>query len=242
MTLVALSSGAHALSKRGSGKYAVHWCLILLNRRSLHLTLAVLTAMLCVAPLGCASALDPPNIPTVQKPASLDDVLRNIKVAQDSGAMLRAEFFAEDNLRMYLGATIVDKSADSQVRIAGFVSGFPQAFAVQTARGVEVDGLSVAFQRISPKGASTVASLTISAIGKFDVGYETVTKLFGSNWKREQERLPSPHERVSPSTAEHGNTEIVYQTSNGTWVSMSRFKFAPDASLALASFSTKGNP
>lgn len=184
-----------------------------------------------------ASALDPAGIPTIDRPRTFEALLRNVKSALDRGLLLRLDFYEEDNLRQYFGGQRITKSDNSTSRIVGFVSGFERIVEPMNFRGMELEGVTFAFQRLVDANNIPTAYLTISISSQTSIGFQSVTEIFGSGWRPAETRLLPPNQRVFPRTAEHGNSEIVYSATYPSWTWGADFEFSANASLSLAGFS-----
>lgn len=207
--------------------------------------LAVMAALSSIVSFSIpsANARDAIQPPVVEQPASLEAVIANLKAALETGVLLDPEFFADTNLRRYFGGRQIDKSDNSPTpRIVGFVHDFDRIVSPLVIGGREVEGITFAFQYRIDEDGSPVSSLTISLSGTTAVDFQVVTSIFGGDWKYAEWRLQSPHKRVFPRTAEHGNDEIEYVGTGTSWTWGATFEFNEGAYLSIASFGAKGRP
>ncbi len=208
--------------------------------RILQCTFLLLGVSVCAVPSSARE--EPASIPGIERPATFEALLANVKFTLDRGLLLRSDFFREDTLRRYFGGQRVTFSADSAHRSVGFVSGFDRIVEPLSIRGVQGEGVTFAFQRIVDDQNITTAHLTISISTKTDVNLQTIERIFGRGWRPAEARMPPLHQKYLPPTAPNGNVEFVYSTSGSTWNWGASFELAAGATLSLASFATEGKP
>jgi hypothetical protein len=193
---------------------------------------------------GCAAqpatVADQSNIPAVEKPTTLEAVLRNLKSALDRGLLLREDFYQEEVLRQYFGGNRTRHSSIGS-GIEGSVSVFGDMVEPLVVSGHAVSGMSLSFRRVSGADGVT-AVIVLSTPGKTAVDFDVVEKVFGRGWRTAEPRLPSPHENYIRPTRPHGNAEIVYSTPDDATSWRAILYFKANAELALARISTTRKP
>jgi len=206
---------------------------------------AVFAMVLGIASItGCAAqpatVTDQSNIPAVEKPTTLEAVLRNLKSALDRGLLLREDFYQDEVLRQYFGGNRTRHSSIGS-GIEGSVWGFGDMVEPLVVSGHAVSGMSFFFRRLSgPDGVT--AAITLNTPGKTTVDFGVVEGIFGRGWRTAEPRLPSPHENYIAPTRPHGNAEIVYSTSDDAKSWHAALDFKANAELALARISTRRKP
>jgi hypothetical protein len=184
---------------------------------------------------GCESPSDvspaPPNTP-----ASLADLLLNIRQVTASGAILRDDFYDSENLKMVFGAGTVDYIQRCAVNIVPKLRDFPAWLPRQGPEGKTYDAIDVRvrkYQNIEGIfGASIILNFTSGSRPRPD--FDEIQRLFGRNWTECPPDPPSPHGPIYvPPTRPHGNACIIYALGRGS-PSQIRFRFMPDATLDYA--------
>jgi hypothetical protein len=173
---------------------------------------------------GCAAqpatTADQSSIPAVERPTTLEGVLRNIKFALNRGLFLREDFYQGAVLHRYFGGSLTLKSSLAS-GVDGSVSGFGDMVEPLVVSGHAIPGMSFSFLRVSgPDGITAV--IDVSTPGKTTVDLGIVQGIFGRGWRP------------------RGNAEIVYSTSDGARSWRAVFTFKSNAELSLAHISTKG--
>jgi hypothetical protein len=203
---------------------------------------AILAMVLGIASTGECTAQratieNQPSIPAVERPTTLEAVLRNIKYALDRGLFLREDFYQDEVLRQYFGGNRTRQSS-GPFGIEDSVSEFGDMVEPLIVSGHPVPGMSFSIQRQNgPNGFA--AAIDLNTPGKTAVDFDVVEKIFGRGWRPAEPRLPSPHENYVRPTRPHGNAEIVYSASDGATSWQATLYFKANAELSLARISTK---
>jgi hypothetical protein len=163
------------------------------------------------------------SLPTPSKPETAVDLLRNIKLAMQSGALLRRGFYDDANLLQYFGGNNV-KSRRSDNQINGDILGLDDLVS---------PGLSIRFSWYEHAGRNIESALLILFTNSINVGFEDVVRVFGSSWKKAPLEPPIPHRMYDTPTRPHGNEVIIYELRMAGVVQEIRAEFRGDATLYM---------
>jgi hypothetical protein len=186
--------------------------------------------------LSDGRAADPQDA-TVTVPRTPYDVLRNIKLALDSGLLARDDFFDDENLKRVFGGTGVHRmparGANADPRdLTVEITGLEHIAAPERMGTLKLSGLRVTARRTFGNDQRTrVSASLVFRLPSSDrqLNFDRVTSLFGPGWTNSSRRI-SPHEVIPPPTALNGSRQIQYVRENAS-ITLS---FGPDATLAVA--------
>ena len=174
----------------------------------------------------------------LQAPDSLAGLLVNIGHVTASGAILKDDFYTEDNLRHVYGAgRVTFRTPSCPINTIPYLQDFPpwlprigtgadsyDALDLRTRKYIRLDG---------KPGAWIILTFSSQAGPRPD--FDAIERLFGHQWTKCPPTPPSPHGPVyGAPTRAHGNACIVYSLSRHAPRRTLLFRFSPDALLELA--------
>ncbi len=171
------------------------------------------------------------SLPTPSKPKTAVDLLHNIKLAIQSGALLKREFYDDANLLQYFGGVSVQLSTHSLNVIGGSVLGFDEIVAPTPFHGSFLPGMTLQFSWSRRDGTSVESELILRFGRSTKVGFDDVVKVFSSAWKKAPLELPSAHYTPDPITRPHGNEIIIHEFQTAGVVQEMRVEFKGDGTL-----------
>lgn len=188
--------------------------------------LVALTALsLTGGPAPARSQSAPPPIPTVTKPATYIDVLRNFKMAIDGGLLLNPEFVSDPALISFFGDGKIIRHQGIPDGVSGEIANiFLKA---------DPSNWSVAVDfRLTMKPECIEGTLRIRhrSVELSLPTFDDIEAVFGRGWTHLFEP-PSAHGGRIPATAPHGNDVIVYESAGTSLKTQITFRFSHDARI-----------
>jgi hypothetical protein len=171
------------------------------------------------------------SLPTPSKPKTVVDLLHNIRLAIQSGALLKREFYDDAYLLQYFGGVNVQLSAHSLDVIGGSVLGFDEIVAPTPLNGSFLPGMTLQFSWSRRDGTSVESELILRFGPSTRVGFDDVVQVFSGAWKKAPLELPSAHYTPDPITRPHGNQIITYEFQTAGVVQEMRVEFKGDGTI-----------
>jgi hypothetical protein len=171
------------------------------------------------------------SLPTPSKPKTVVDLLHNIKLAIQSGVLLKREFYDDANLLQYFGGVNVQLSTRSLNVIGGSVLGFDEIVAPTPLNGSFLPGMTLQLSWSRRDGTSIESELILRFGRSTKVGFDDVVEVFSSAWKKAPLELPSAHYTPDPITRRHGNEIIIYEFQTAGVAQQMRVEFKGDGTL-----------
>ena len=193
---------------------------------------AVATAAVVIA-AACVPSIDS----RTTKPGSLTDLLLNVRQVTASRAILRYDFYTEQNLRDVFAAGSVRYIQLCDVNVVPDMKDFPEWIPRLGQPGKTYDAFDLRVRRYrtidKEYGATVIFRLYPEAGPKPD--FDDVERLFGRNWTECPWEPPSAHGPIPiPPVRPHGNACIVYNLGPSGQGRQLLLQFAPDATIDVA--------
>jgi hypothetical protein len=180
----------------------------------------------------------------VQEPKDLKDILVNLRIALDSGVILRREFYYDPILIRYFGGRkIIWSKQNTDNDITGEISGFDGIVEAIDAPSLhKCCGLGISFDRLVRANRTITARQQWNISETSAVDFAVVEAIFGTDWQ-DEDNSPSTYEgylALKPSRGPHGNAKISYRPKNGVRRWDATIIFSADERPVLAGFGLTG--
>jgi hypothetical protein len=211
----------------------------------------IVTRIVAILLIAIASGCEPkPEVPPapLQTPDSFAALLVNIRLATASGAILKDDFYTEDNLRHVYGAGHVTFSTPScPINVIPYLRDFPPWLPRIGSGAQPYDAFDLRIRkyvRRDDKPGAWIALEFHSEAGPRP-DFDDIERLFGHEWTPCPPPPPNPHGPIYDApTRAHGNECIAYAISKTAPDRTLFFRFAPNALLnaAVASAGEEDDP
>jgi hypothetical protein len=174
----------------------------------------------------------------LKAPASMVELLVNVREVTLSGLILREDFYTEDNLKRVFGGSTVKLgriAMDESVQIGADVGGFPPWPGMRPAAN---SGLTLRVSRYKGylSDGRPVGFVTIRNDEASDVKFEAIERVFGRNWvKAVYVPFVPPHGPIpSPPPATHpmGHETVTFQLGRAGLDRKVEVRFERDGTFA----------